>query len=315
MKQIKFYVIPYEEIMEFVKDERIPEHWLKEYLSHRPGILNDVDIFCKNCRSENQPSNFEIFNRVNTIDEADIAVFSIYLELFEFAGVHNNILKCVEHYSKKYQNKLIIFHWNHDDDFANYGYEIEKYENVYVNNFGYTSKKFKNNILLPFWVINTKQYKEKRVIPIGFIGNPNNEFRKKIVTKISHMQKPSYYYYGQAYPQENYYKTVSSCLFNLCPRGGGGNGGFSYRFFECFHLNSIPVLISDTINFPYQNKLDYNTISVHVAENKIENLEELKKQLFELNYKQMLETIEQKRMLFTLKGVQEEIYDNLIVKL
>ena len=63
--------------------EVIDREYLYEYDRERPGILEDVDIFCQNSRSKTQyHTRFDLFELVDDIDECDFLVFSIYLELF-----------------------------------------------------------------------------------------------------------------------------------------------------------------------------------------------------------------------------------------
>lgn len=303
---IHFKVLPYQEVVDLVSIQDLYNNWAKEYLRDRPNILIDVDIFCQNYRSNEQTyKNFNLFEKSDT---PDVYVFPIYLELFEFEGKPGYIFKCIDIYSKKYPNNKIVFHWNHDNDWARYGGQIEQYNNVYITNFGYTSKKYKNDILLPFWVINTKPYSEPKRIFASFIGNPNNQLRQSFVQALYRAKNPNFLY-TQAYGEE-YKKVISSSIFNLCPRGGGGDGGFSYRFFETFHLNSIPVLFSDKTIFPYDD-IDPDDICVKIPECYINDINEIYNILACKDCQKMINNINKIKQRFSLLGVQEEVYKRL----
>jgi len=103
---------------------------------------------------------------------------------------------------------------------------------------------------------------------------------------------------------------MSSSVFSLCPLGGPGESGFSYRFFECMHVNTIPVLIVDRVSFPYSD-LDWNSICVRIPEAKVNNIQYIKDTLDGVEVEEMLSNIKKVRKRFTLGGVQEEVYKEL----
>ena len=176
MQPIRFRVITYQEIEEVLGKDFVPMADLEEWLEPRHDILDNVDVFCENCRSIDQNTkNFDLFERVYEKGDGIVYVLGFYLELFEFHNKPEHITTLAEHFSTKYPNNITVFHWNHDNDYTKYGSLIENYSNIAVVNFGYTSKKHKNDILTSFWCINTNEYNENKSIFAGFIGNPNNE--------------------------------------------------------------------------------------------------------------------------------------------
>ena len=101
MDPIKFRVITYQEIEEVLGKDFVPMADLEEWLEPRHDILDNVDIFCENCRSKEQSiKNFNLFERVYEDGPDVVYIFSFYLELFEFHNRPDDILKAAEHFSK-----------------------------------------------------------------------------------------------------------------------------------------------------------------------------------------------------------------------
>lgn len=304
MNPIKFKIIPYKEIIQFIKDESLYGHWLDEYLKHRPGILENVDIFCENCRSVNEPNkNFNLFQKVD--NDPDIYVFSLYLELFEFNNKSQHIINCVHHYCNLYKDKKVVFYWNHDADFKKYKNIFEEHSNAYVINYN-TSVKHNNSIIVPFWTLSTDFVEVKKQYNWGMIANIGNHLCRQNLY-YTFINTPHFYYHNSL-PYEEYRKKCSSFVFNFCPRGAGLS---SWRFFESFHLNTIPVLFADDVLLPYENEINYNDISVRIPETKTTDYNYIVNNLINIDYKNILFNISMNRKRFTLLGVQEEVYKRL----
>tara|TARA_R100000388_G_scaffold94967_2_gene84569 strand:- start:16845 stop:17807 length:963 start_codon:yes stop_codon:yes gene_type:complete len=309
---IKFKIISRQEIEDIAKP---PAGWLNEYLRTRPDILEKIDIWCPNSRSAKQEDycNFHLFDQTDKVDSSTVFVFSIYLELFEFNNMQVQMYNCIDHFCKKYPNNLIVFHWNHDNDWALHGWIMEKYKNAWVVNFGYTSKKHKRNIIVPFWNINTDVVEENKKYFASFIGTPNNNIRAKLANHIMQSGKDTFHYLS-GLDKEQYYKAVSSSVFSLCPQGGPSDGGFSYRFFECLHLNTVPVILVNRLVFPYDSEINYDDVCLRFPVSLIDRgINNLEKYLIsnQSRVDQMLKNISSVRHKFTLGGVQQEVYKNI----
>lgn len=307
-KKLKFKVIPFEETTQ-VLNNPITHESLEEYLETREDILYNIDVFCENVRSIDQTfKHFDLFEQIDyhSNDNDVIYVYSICLEHYEFQNKTNEMIEHIDYYSKKFPDNKIIFQWNHDGDYAKYGYIIEQYQNVYVINFGSTSKKHRNDILVPYWTYSTKQYKEEKTAFASFIGNPNNQLRVQLAETITNAHNNNFHY-GQVYG-EDYYKTLSKSIFSLCPRGMGWS---SYRFYECFHLNTIPVLFADNFIYPYTD-LDWADICIKIPEKYINDINMIYHILECKDYEKMLSDIDKLRYRFSLQGVQEKVYKELI---
>jgi len=120
--------------------------------------------------------------------------------------------------------------------------------------------------------------------------------------------KNSNFYVSERISFEQYKRILSSSKFTFCPKG---NGLSSYRFFESFHLNSIPVLIADNVILPYVDKINYTDFIVRIKESDCNNLDYIINRLNGIEYDIMLQKLNDVREMFTLKGVQEEVYNRL----
>lgn len=170
---MKFKVIDFDEIYSICKNPLKMES-LSEYLNGgRQDVLINPDIFCENVRSIDKiisEKDFTLFERVDYINESVVIIFSIYLELFQYENKSDNILFCIDYYSKKYPKNKIVFYWNHDVDFKIYNKFVENYKNVYIINYN-TSEATKNDMVIPFWSFDTTLINESKTKFCSFIGS------------------------------------------------------------------------------------------------------------------------------------------------
>lgn len=305
---MKFKVIDFDEI-NFMSSNSFPIGSLDEYLNGgRQDVLQNVDIFCENVRSlPKKEKNFSLFERVDYINDSVILIFSIYLELFEYKGRMNEALKCIDYYSNKYPNNKIVVSWNHDNNFSKYNDVISKYNNVFVINYN-TSSASQRDILCPFWSFNTDPLSEEKNKFCSFAGSFNTQTRANLHTTFSH--HPSYHF-ANGLNEDQYRKFISSSIFTFAPRGLGLS---SYRFFECIHLNSIPILFADSVCLPMSDEINYNEICIRIPENKSTNFHYVNATLNDIRnsgLSQMMQNLEKTRDKFTLRGVQEYVSKHL----
>jgi len=307
MKPIKFKIVPHK-IASQCYDPIIPKNWLDFYKINEGRIkcLERTDIFCENTREVGQVyTRFDLFEES---DDPEIYVSPYYLELFEFAGYGHLIPDYVKTLCNLYKDNIVVFQWNHDNDFSLYSSRISRINNARVINFGNTQTKKNTDILVPFWNYNTSLIKNQKEFFCSFVGSINNQTRLNLVQSIVNYGSDEFIF-KQNLPSKDFLNILSSTLFTLCPIGGPGKGGLSYRFFQCMHLNTIPVLMVDRLIFPYPD-LDWENICLRLPENMV-NIGEIKSILSKVDTEKMLNYIEENRMRFTLGGVQEEVYKNL----
>jgi hypothetical protein len=280
----------------------LPENFLKEYLKSRPDVLENTDIFFENCRSKKETyKDFSLFEEYNHYEFETIYLCPIYLELFEYAKI--NVLEVIENCCAWCYPNIVIFQWNHDIDFASKYLDTQKYTNAYIINFN-TSKPISNDIIVPFWVVNTTYISEKSKHFAGLIGSLNNGLRKTLANTIKGKEG----YLQAQLPYDEFLHTSAKCKFSFCPRGQGLS---SYRFYECMHLSTIPVLIADKSVLPYRDEIDYEKICIRIPESKASDFEFIDNKLKEADVFQMHIEKNKVKDKFTLLGVQQEIYRKL----
>ena len=289
----------------------IPGDMIVNYLQTRPDILEKTDIFYENCRSKDQKlKNFDLFIETDTIDEKTVYICPIYLELYEYVYNSTVVKQVIDVISKQFHSNKVVFQWNHDKDFSviepKYPKLWSRPENAYIINFN-TSGPHPNDIIVPFWTINTEWIEKDKEYTAGFIGSVNNNLRQGLIKTIIGKNG---YIHRSGLSHENFLNFSSSCFFSLCPRGQGLS---SYRFYESFHLSTIPVLFADKSALPFEKEIDYKSICISLAEKYAYNFEELDKiiKMRLLQWNEMMEEIKKVKNKFSLLGVQEEVHRRL----
>lgn len=305
MKRLKIHIIKYLDV--FDSCNIFPNHsHITEYLNGgRQDILENFDIFTENVRSKDKKiKNFDIFEIVKTIDEETIIVIGFYLELLEFWGQRHKVKDVLRYYSIKYPNNKIIVTWNHDIDAAHVFGFIDEFPNLRVLNFN-TSIDHSQFIILPFWTIDDDPiFCEKKYLA-NLVCSFNNPIRK---TLRNSLQQHSEIFVSEKVSYSDYRNILSSSKFTFCPKGLGLS---SYRFFESFHSNSIPILIADNVILPYNKELNYDEFIIRIPEKKCNDSQFILETLNNVDYDKMLTTLNHIRTKFTLGGIQEEIKNKL----
>jgi hypothetical protein len=308
MIPLKFKICHIDEISELLKIDLIAIPTFQEYIRIRPDIFEWVDILCENSRSVRQIyKNFDLFEEVTDLTTDTIIFCSLYLEVLEFIGQSHLARPLVNALITKYPNNKILFHWNHDIDFYSKYSWFQEFKQAYVIQFN-TSKRLPNDIVVPIWNINTAPINEAKVYRGGFLGQINNPLRATLYTCLNNREGflVEDTTAGKKYDEMTFLKKLSSCQFVFCPRGQGLS---SYRFFETFHINSIPVLIADDVELPYEDTLFYTDFSIRIPEEKAGDFKYIESQLIYSEDKlTQLNSVKEK---FSLKGVQELIYKTL----
>lgn len=302
MTPLKFRVIRPEEIARLLGWDIIPH--LQSYLKDRQDIIEKTDIFCENSRSARQAyKSFDLFEQVGS--QEDFLVCSIYLELFEFVGRPYLIRPLIEKLSEAYPGKRIVVQWNHDIDFASKYAWFQEFPLVFIIQFN-TSRRLPNDILVPFWNVSTRPVEMPKKHFAGFIGQVNSAARSRLAEILK--DKPGYYFLDSTagrLDEPEFLRLMSSFCFTLCPRGAGLS---SYRFFEAFHCNTVPVLLADHVELPFSD-LNYSSFSIRIPE-EIDFIT-MNNYLRRINDRKMLIEVNKVRYRFSLLGTQNEIYQRL----
>lgn len=311
---LKFYVIPQATVREWTRVRPLPEKDIREYQESRPRILEDgfTDIWQPNCRSETQHwKDFSLFQNVDVFEakqNPDVAiVFPTFLELFESAQQRENVGICIQNMLSEFPHNRCVFQWNHDVDAAKMECLRTLPERAYVVNFN-TSKPTINDILVPFWAINTELKTEKKTYKAGFLGYTGIDVRRNLQNSATGMD--GYFFLDTSHsrlPEERYLTLMSQMKFALCPRGHGLS---SYRFFEAIHCGAVPVLFADAAVLPYPD-LNYSAFSIRMPEREARDFQAIDRQLNAADWPAMYDRLMAVRERFSLLGVQREIYGRL----
>jgi hypothetical protein len=163
--------------------------------------------------------------------------------------------------------------------------------------------------------ISKKQYNEKSIL-CSFIGNitsnsiqPN--VRQEMFNKLSNYSDFKMINSGGWTPNVNetlqqlFINTTVDSKFALAPRGYGRS---SFRFFECFHLGTIPIYIWNDIEWlPFKDIIDYNRLCISIHVSKIDDLHNMLLSINEETYNQMLKYYQEIKYLFELEGMSNQI--------
>jgi hypothetical protein len=102
---------------------------------------------------------------------------------------------------------------------------------------------------------------------------------------------------------------ASKSKYMLCPRGYGLN---SFRLYEAFQLNCVPVIITDKSYLPWQDELNWSEFSILIDENNLSHIDEILKNIDDEQYNKLLTTGKNLySSYFTLNGM----YGNIIKRL
>lgn len=278
---------------------------MEEYLNGgRQDILEKFDIFCDNVRSRNKKDkDFSLFN-ICDYQEGAVIVVGLYLELLEFWGKRSSIYDIAYFYCNKYPNNKVVVTWNHDVDASEVFHFIDEFPNLYVLNFN-TSKEHPRFIVLPFWTIEQEDLESPKKYQANLICSMNNLLRRKLATSL--MNEPGVIV-ASGLPLEHYRNALSQSSFTFCPRGVGLS---SYRFFECFQLNTIPVLLADDVILPMKSKIDYDSMIIRMPENFSGDGRSIMETLNNIDKDKMMETMKSAKAHLSLLGVQMEIKEKL----
>jgi hypothetical protein len=154
----------------------------------------------------------------------------------------------------------------------------------------------------------------KKDLFASFVGSLTHNIREKLYYELKDKEGYSYNMcnWSNTVPQENlkYFIDISlRSKFVLCPRGYGPT---SFRLYEAFQLNSVPVYISDIHYLPWVDELNWAEFCVIINEEDISNIDTILKSISDEDYNKMLikgATIYNEY--FSLSGVYSNIMKRL----
>lgn len=324
---MRYYFLPGLEVFRLYRLDKYREK-LQDYLKTRDDVLDTPAILSETALSRNLTrKDFSLFERVDTPEPGAFIVLGLYLELLEYWGEGEIMMRILADMSRQYPTHICLAFYNHDHDFAKYNTRIP--HNVRILNCGYTSSRTPNDILIPFWTIEENPHTEPKTQFASFIGTPNNSFRAAFMDAIRSYDHPDIQ--TKQIHGDEYLRELSRTTFTLCPRGGlqeigcphysspvstqcehpSHPGGFSYRVFEAIQARSIPVLFVDKIQYPMTDVLDWDAISIRFPEVLTKDIAEVHRRLKAIDPAPYLAALESAREQLSLLGVQQYIVSHL----
>lgn len=296
---IRYYTFPRAEVERIASKSPIPRDFLSNYESVRPGVLNDdsQDIFAPNCRTERQQwHDYSLFERVENPARADCIVVQAWLELFEACKQRQNIRLLIDAVVRQFPSQPIVFSWNHDTDACTVLPQLPP--NVLVIQYN-TSEPRSNDVLVPFWNVETRVAPGEKTNLGGFRGYIG---RIPVRNHLRNMAANTpWVVTDKKVPESAYLKELCSWRFSLCPRGGGLS---SYRLYESIQCESVPILLCDDYAEPYQ-ELDWTEFTIQIPQNCLLSPERLP------DDKPMRERLRELRPKFSLLGVQRLVHQRI----
>jgi len=154
--------------------------------------------------------------------------------------------------------------------------------------------------------------KTKKDIFCSFVGSNTHRIRANIFEKYKNT-----FYFDQVGWQpnissdrlNNFLNITNRSKFSLAPRGYGPT---SFRLYEIFQLNSVPVYVSDKHYLPWADEIDWDSISILIHENNINNIESILNNITDEKYNFMLENINK---IYSKYFTLESVCNNIIKRL
>lgn len=110
--------------------------------------------------------------------------------------------------------------------------------------------------------IKNKNYQKKYIA--SFVGSITHPIRQQLCNH--YYNNKNFYISPKIWSSsvdknnlDNFIRITQESYFTFCPRGYGLN---SFRLYESFQLNSVPIVVSDNLYLPMAEVIDWNEISI-----------------------------------------------------
>jgi len=148
----------------------------------------------------------------------------------------------------------------------------------------------------------------------SFVGSTTHPIRQSLCKYYQHNK--NFYILGKNWSPnvtennlENFIRITQQSYFALCPRGYGLN---SFRLYEVLQLGVVPIIISDDFYLPWSDEIDWNSFSILINENEINNIENI---INKIDNKKYNELVSNGNKLYYKYFTLQSIYDNIIKKI
>jgi hypothetical protein len=149
----------------------------------------------------------------------------------------------------------------------------------------------KKNTLINLGQSNTKSFSERKIL-CSFVGCTTHKVRNQCIDVLSKVPdfdfsvpKKGWKTDVEKSDQDIFIEKTLNSKFALAPRGYGKS---SFRFFEIFLLNCIPIYVWDDVEWlPYKDILDYSKFCISLNVLDINKLPEILAEIDETKYNEM----------------------------
>jgi hypothetical protein len=276
---MKYYLYPLQKINVGIKwdyDKFFFQRWYKEAYT---SLLNNVD-------------------RTDDPNEAEFYIVSFTLICLSFVGFNKQELEYklsqlpywnngVKHivfdftdlpntfYSNKnvsiFKSAFSVEHYNPKKDVSIPQFPRYRFSEDIINKYSLEKNKlvsFKGHPRKGHNPIRDKLFEmnDNNELMIKEFSNNPNDFEFKIGKTMEILPSNDEY---------SYLNLLFKSRFSLLPRGNGR--ALSYRHIEAMNVGSIPVIISDNYALPFSELIDWNSCSIRVKENELDELLEIVK--------------------------------------
>lgn len=208
-----------------------------------------------------------------------------YLPIF-WTTVYNDGIPNLQNYLNTLDNNLEYFTVCQHDDAVR--------EKLPKNTLVYSAGGNNGNIPIPLVCSPIPnmflEHKEKNYLA-SFVGSMTHPIREKLFTTYN---KDCDFNFTMKHwtPKitkndfDNFISKTKVSKFTLCPRGYGKT---SFRLYETFQLNSVPVYISDHFWLPFTEDINWEEICVLIRPDEIKNLKDILLSINDTKYISMIE--------------------------
>ncbi len=313
---LRYWTFPRAEVERLTLHNPIPAAFLRDWEAARLGVLSDEsqDLFATNRRTERQQwTRYDLFERVESISDADFAVCQNWMELFYAGEVEQHCYPLIVAALEATGGIPLVLSWNHDRDGAKAMNLRGLPDNVLVLNYN-TSSPTPNDLTVPFWNVDTRlppNTNVNRRYRASFVGQCGGELRGKL--RDTFRNRDGYFIHDTrtdgSMPQAEYLEIMRDSWFAFCPRGGGLS---SYRMWEEIQCESVPVLFADDVVLPFSDKIDWSRIIVRIPEKKSADYEAVNNLLDITDKEAMVAECAAIRRQCSMAGCQESIHSRLL---
>jgi|GEM_PF-3491211 len=222
----------------------------------------------------------DLFEKVQDPEKADFIIFPIAIDgILETPTPEQSLLTFLKSlpYYNQFEEKHIFF------SFHDYSDSIRS-SSIFFRSSVKRSVATTTTFAFPYFVNDEGTLLESIEYHSSFVGTTStNILRNELVKIFNNVDTLKFYtntvdtFHENLSSQEEkdqrkrlFFDTIHKSLTVCCPKG---NGVQSKRFFEVLSMGRIPILISDDILLPLEEKIEYSKAILRISEESISQIE------------------------------------------